>query len=371
MMSLVGITEIAKLAKVSRQVVRNWLIRESSFPKPVEQLACGQIWDLQVVMNWLAAKGKLHRASPATVPFRPWKTYAHSDLVEFFRGDMQSYLPQNGGRVVCGCLNPEMNPKAPYEIWVGDGPRIKMKAELLIAQKEPIPVFLKQRTNQWLYVGMMEADAFTTERNLLSEVTKTAKRPVIGVLKLRPFHDARSTSGQVRAIDYLTEAERYRPPVIATLLIGEAPPPSGTNYFYVPSKMALTKPIEQDSTLPATIFNHYFGVRPQSDEEYVVFLRTLRDNGVFLVDICDEPVRVRQSPEGIERIRSEIPKLASKLAEMGITVADDQMVFLLARKDYQADIRRAFSSAKRFSWKEFRMNHEEPLLPNPRQHSNG
>ena len=56
------------------------------------------------------------------------------------------WLPQSRG----------MNPKAPYEIWVGDGPRIKMKAELLIAQKEPIPVFLKQRTNQWLYVGWWE-----------------------------------------------------------------------------------------------------------------------------------------------------------------------------------------------------------------------
>ena len=370
-MVVVGITEIAKLANVSRQVVRNWFTRESSFPKPFAKLACGQIWNLQDVTDWLAAKGKLHGASPPRMPFRQRATYAHSDLAEFFKGDMQSYLPQRGGRVVCGCLNPEMNPKAPYEVWVGNGPRIKRKAELLIAQKEPIPVFMKRHTNQWLYVGMMEAVAFSMQRTLVSQITKTAKRPVIGVLKLRPVDDTRSSSEQVRVIDYLAESERYRPSVIKTLLIGEAPPPSGTSYFYVPSKMALTIPIEKDRTLPATIFNHYFGVRPQSDEEYVAFLRTLRDNGVFLVDICDEPVQVRQSPEGIERIRSEIPKLASKLAERGITVAEDQMVFLLARKDYQADIRRAFPSAKRFRWKDFRMNHEEPLLPNPRRPSNG
>jgi hypothetical protein len=185
-MNLVGIAEIAEVAGVSRQVVNNWSTRDPSFPKPMAQLACGQIWNHEDVVAWLTERGKLDTEGRHAMPFKKWKTYTFQELSEHFKGDMQSYLPQRGGQVVCGCFTPDMNAEAPEKIWVGDGPRIRRKAELLAAQGGQIPVFIKQGTNQWLYYGLMEPISFDTDPTLAAHVTEVAGRPVIGVLSLRP-----------------------------------------------------------------------------------------------------------------------------------------------------------------------------------------
>ncbi len=156
------------------------------------------------------------------------------------------------------------------------------------------------------------------------------------------------------AIDYFLEAEKYRPTFITTLLIGEAPPPSGKFYFYVPRTMSTNRSIETDTSLPATIFNHYFETRPQSVEDYTTFLSALRENGIFLIDICDEPIRVRGSDEGLKRIIEDIPKLRAKIESKGIVIQDESITFLLARNNYKSHIRREFPTAKYFSWKKFR-----------------
>ncbi len=167
------------------------------------------------------------------------------------------------------------------------------------------------------------------------------------------------------AIDYLAESEKYRPLIIKTLLVGEAPPPSGTRYFYVPQEMSMNRRIEDDTSLPATIFHHYFGVRPRSKDEYRAFLCALRDNGIFLVDICDAPIKVRGDRAGLERIAADILLLTRKLQTRGIVISEDAMVFLLARKTYAPKIRHEFPKGKRFTWKEFRTTPEEHLLPCP------
>ena len=62
-------------------------------------------------------------------------------------------------------------------------------------------------------------------------------------------------------IDYISEAEKYRPDTIKTLLVGEAPPPNGQTYFYLPRELKNSGTIRNDRSLPATIFCHYFGKR--------------------------------------------------------------------------------------------------------------
>jgi len=158
------------------------------------------------------------------------------------------------------------------------------------------------------------------------------------------------------AIDYFRESEKYRPATIKTLLIGEAPPPSGKTYFYVPQAMSNATPIENDTSLPATIFNHYFHDRPTAIDRYIAYLTRLMENGVFLIDICSEPVRVRANPEGVLRIIDEIPKLRSKMLARRIQVTDSNMVFLLARNKYEKQIRSEFSDSRRVRWKDFRMS---------------
>ena len=115
------------------------------------------------------------------------------------------------------------------------------------------------------------------------------------------------------AIDYLAQSEKYRPEVVETLLIGEAPPPNGKSYFYLPSAVRNNVSIVRNRSLPATIFHHYFKKLPVDEGEYDELLLKLKKLRVFLVDILDEPIRVRASPEGVGRIIQAIPKLRAEL----------------------------------------------------------
>lgn len=50
---LVGINEIAEMAKTSRQAVANWRIRMSDFPKPIVDLASGPVFRRSHIRAWL------------------------------------------------------------------------------------------------------------------------------------------------------------------------------------------------------------------------------------------------------------------------------------------------------------------------------
>ena len=156
-------------------------------------------------------------------------------------------------------------------------------------------------------------------------------------------------------IDYCRESEKFRPKQIKTLLVGEAPPPGGDKYFYVPCSIPLRGPVELDRSLPATIFNHFFQSRPADATEYLDMLCRLQQLGIFLVDICEEPVRVRNNPAGLMRIVSEIPLLRERLLARGITVDDTAIIFLLARRNYAANIRQEFPTSTLVRWIDFRI----------------
>ena len=54
----VGISEIAEMANppVTKQAVSNWRVRYDDFPRPVETLQSGPVWDAEVIQTWLNAK---------------------------------------------------------------------------------------------------------------------------------------------------------------------------------------------------------------------------------------------------------------------------------------------------------------------------
>jgi len=172
-------------------------------------------------------------------------------------------------------------------------------------------------------------------------------------LKLSTY---RKAFGDAMSIDYLYHSKLYRPEIIRTLLIGEAPPPNGRSYFYLPTALSQRKKKEDDRSLPATIFYHYFDRLPLGEGEYKDFLVKLRSLGIFLVDIVDEPILVRNCPEGVEKVKAELPRLQDKLNLRGIFLSPKDMVFLLARRNYESIIRQEFPEASRIRWKEFRMN---------------
>ncbi len=158
------------------------------------------------------------------------------------------------------------------------------------------------------------------------------------------------------AIDYFAQSEKYRPVTITTLLIGEAPPSSGKRYFYLPQKMSDARPIKGDTSLPATVFYHYFQRRPTTEDEYEALLVRLQKAGIFLLDICDEPIKVRGDKQGVQRIIGEVSNLRGKIESRGIWVSDQDIVFLLARKNYLKHIRHEFPDSQHIRWIDFRMN---------------
>lgn len=162
-------------------------------------------------------------------------------------------------------------------------------------------------------------------------------------------------------IDYFKISENYSPIKIKTLLVGEAPPPSGKKYFYLPDTIQ-KRSRENNSSLPATIFYHYFDNVPKDINEYERFLRELQENGVFLLDIVDEPLKIRDrnSKNGINEknlnyLISKIPKLRNKITERNIGIDDSQIIFLLPRTKYKKYIKKEFPYSKIIRWKDFRM----------------
>jgi chromosome partitioning protein len=59
-MDLVGISEVAELAGVTRQAVANWRNRYSDFPRPLADLKSGPVWNRDDIIAWLKQKdGKM------------------------------------------------------------------------------------------------------------------------------------------------------------------------------------------------------------------------------------------------------------------------------------------------------------------------
>ena len=50
---LVGIAEIADLAGVTKQAVSNWRHRYDHFPRPIQDLQSGSVWDREQVADWV------------------------------------------------------------------------------------------------------------------------------------------------------------------------------------------------------------------------------------------------------------------------------------------------------------------------------
>lgn len=170
------------------------------------------------------------------------------------------------------------------------------------------------------------------------------------------------------SLNYWALSEDYRPTVIETLLVAEAPPPGGQAYFYLPATVPRAATIRETVSLPATIFFHYFKALPANKAEYLDFLEKLKSMGVFLVDIYDDPIKVnhrhwtpkeeaaKKKKEAIETIKSAIPLLRRKLKERKIAIADERITFVMPRTDYNKHIRQEFPRSQVFQWVDFRMH---------------
>ena len=102
--------------------------------------------------------------------------YTRSEIHEVLGGGLQTYLPTENGRVVCGAFRTDTNPNAPNVILPGFGPTIQKSAELFAAQSECVPVFLKRSINAWEYVGSYRVTRLSRDPQDIAERAAAAGR---------------------------------------------------------------------------------------------------------------------------------------------------------------------------------------------------
>ena len=136
------------------------------------------------------------------------------DIAVLFGGNARAFLPRvNGGDIVAGCFDPDMNPRVPYEILVHDAPNAILNAQRFLEQshldrrnpkskipnpKLGVPVFLRRAPNVWEYVGRYRAVSYTEDPDQVS----------IRIYEIRPRIYERHVKayGHVRGILFLEEA---------------------------------------------------------------------------------------------------------------------------------------------------------------------
>jgi hypothetical protein len=124
-------------------------------------------------------------------PFEVDQVYGYDEIrAKTKAGSTQSYLLSNGKKIVAGCFDPQLNPKAPLLVYPGPGPIIMSSAERVVLQRTPIPVFLKEGDKEYRYKGMYLATAFSREPHHIEDAKKVApdrKPEIAGVIRFVPF----------------------------------------------------------------------------------------------------------------------------------------------------------------------------------------
>ncbi len=59
--TLVGVAEVAEIAKVTSSAICNWQRRYPDFPRPIAKLHLGPVWYRKDIERWLKEKPKWRR----------------------------------------------------------------------------------------------------------------------------------------------------------------------------------------------------------------------------------------------------------------------------------------------------------------------
>lgn len=130
--------------------------------------------------------------------------YTRRAIHEQVGGDLQSYLPHVNGQVVCGCFDPDMNKRAPFEIDIGNLPDVLRYADVLSAQAGAIPIFLKRGNFDWEFVGHFMPVRLTRDESDLYPTKAFRRKDAVAMLYFSPA-DADSNEEQSEALPIWAE----------------------------------------------------------------------------------------------------------------------------------------------------------------------
>jgi len=105
--------------------------------------------------------------------------YTRRQIHDRLGGTIQGYLPQVGGRVVCGAFKRSLNPNVPDVILVGDAPNVRKGAEIFCEQGYPVPVFLKAAYNEWEHIGEYQVERWTEDATEIAKHEALSGRPYV------------------------------------------------------------------------------------------------------------------------------------------------------------------------------------------------
>jgi hypothetical protein len=132
------------------------------------------VWIAEVADLWLTVP-RHYQDCPMSV-FERGKQYSRKDIQRELGGGVMDYLPHSGGAVVAGCFSKDLNPEAPTVILPGTGPEIERWGRVFAEQPDPVPVFIKQRSNVWHCMGYFRCVTLADDQATISEHAKRAGR---------------------------------------------------------------------------------------------------------------------------------------------------------------------------------------------------
>jgi len=117
--------------------------------------------------------------------FERQKAYKRQEISAILGGGVQDYLPHADGRITYGAFTRDDNPGAPSTVLPGSGPDIERWARVFAAQEEAVPVFVKKRSNEWVYMGDYRCVELDERPEAIDEhAAKTGRDDISMVLRL-------------------------------------------------------------------------------------------------------------------------------------------------------------------------------------------
>ena len=108
------------------------------------------------------------------------KEYKRADIKKILGGELQSYLPQKNGIILAACLSIESNPDAPYEVQVGNAPKVVKKAKLLSDQHETrFPVFIRKdrrADSNYKFIGYYRFKSRSENKKVIEKAEEKSSR---------------------------------------------------------------------------------------------------------------------------------------------------------------------------------------------------
>src|SRR5215213_8772882 len=95
----------------------------------------------------------------------PGQYLSRRDVAALLGGNTRAFLPKFDGRIVAGCFDPRMNPRAPAEILVSSKQTSIDAAKRFLDLDAALPIFLRRAPSCWEYIFFFRAARSTEKKN--------------------------------------------------------------------------------------------------------------------------------------------------------------------------------------------------------------